>query len=190
MRKKDLKQIFVPTNEIVYVVGDAGISTRRFVGGKLVPLLIIDTEGHPGIAEFINVQQHLPPGDVACTWGRPQDSREHIFLHLKLSRPLQTSVFIMFNVARQGILVESILNAQCMYIQSGKEGDRLKHDLSVPKIFVEVPYTRFKPVWDNLYLDSVVTRMRKSGLGRQQAKRAAKKFIDEIRAFITIRMGN
>jgi hypothetical protein len=60
----------------------------------------------------------------------------------------------------QGILVEGILQANGLYIQAGKVGDRLKHDLNLPKILIEVPDTGIGSLWNKLFLDATVERAR------------------------------
>lgn len=48
----------------VTIVADAGIAVDGIGGGRLIPLLILDTTDRPDLEELIRVHQHLTPGDV------------------------------------------------------------------------------------------------------------------------------
>jgi len=59
----------------------------------------------------------------------------------QVSTPTERAAVIEFEIVKQGILVEHILQSNGLYIQAGKVGDRLKHDLNRPKMLIEVPDT-------------------------------------------------
>jgi hypothetical protein len=97
-------------------------------------------------------------------------------------RPLSSSKW-----AEQGILVEYILQSRGLYIQAGKIGDRLKHDLNRPKVLIEVPDTGIRTQWDTFF-DAIVKPMREDRLSRRDAKEAAEADIGELRQLAKFRM--
>jgi hypothetical protein len=184
---------FVPINsaeeaQVVPIVGDAAIATVGVGHGRLIPLIIVATTNRRDLAEVIEAQLHLPPGHVVVQWGSLYQRRDHIALILKFQRPTECAAVIEFDIAKQGILVEHILQSNGLYIQGGKVGDRLKHDLNRPKMLIEVPDTGVKAPWDKLYFDAMVKRARKDGLGRRDAKEVARAAIGQIRELAKFRM--
>jgi hypothetical protein len=173
---------------VVPIVGEAAIATPGVGHGRLIPLIILDTTGRPDLAEVIEAQVHLPAGDVVVQWGVLPKRHDHIVLLLKFQRPTECAAVIEFNIVKQGILVEHILQSNGLYIQAGQVSDRLKHDLNRPKMLIEVPDTGIRTLWDKLYFDAVVKRARKDGLSRRDAKEAARVFIGEIRELAKFRM--
>ncbi|MEF2547114.1 hypothetical protein VQ045_08075 [Aurantimonas sp. E1-2-R+4] len=118
--------------QVAPIVGDAAIARVEIGHGRLIPLIIIDTTKRPDLAEVITAQAHLPPGDVIIQWGSLAKRYGRIALILTFQRPTERSAVIEFDVATQGNLVEHILQSNALYIQGGKVGDRLKHDLNRP----------------------------------------------------------
>jgi len=174
--------------QVVPIVGDAAIATVGVGHGRLIPLIIIDTTNRPDLAEVIRAQAHLPEGDVVVQWGSLPKRHDHIALVLKFQRPTERAAVVEFDIAKQGILVEHILQSNALYIQAGKVGDRLKHDVDRPKMLIEVPNTGIRAVWDKLYFDAVFKRARKDGLGRGSAKEVARNYIGQIREIAKFRM--
>jgi hypothetical protein len=174
--------------QVVPIVGDAAIAAVGVGHGRLIPLIIVDMTNRPDLAEVIEAQLHLPAGDVVVQWGSLPKRHDHIALILRFLRPTERVAIIEFDIARQGIVVEHILQSNGLYIQAGKVGDRLKHDLSRPRMLIEVPDTGIRASWDQLYFDAVVKRARKEGLGRRDAKDVARKTLGQIREVAKFRM--
>ena len=173
--------------QVVPIVGDAAIASVGVGHGRLIPLIIIDTTNRPDLAEVIEAQVHLPAGDVIVQWVSLPKGRDHIALLLKFQRPTERAAVIEFDIAKQGILVEHILQSNGLYVQAGKAGDRLKHDLNRPKMLIEVPDTGIRALWDKLFFDAVVRRARKDGLSRRDAKEVAQAAIGQIRELAKLR---
>lgn len=166
----------------VPIAGDAAIATVGTGHGRLIPLVILDTTERPDLVEVVRVQTHLLEGDVVVQWGQLPKRLNHIALLLRFIRPAARVAIIEFNIAKQGILVEHILMSHALYIQAGKAGDRLIHDLNLPKMLIEVPETGFRPQWDKLYRAAVIARIvAEGGLRRKAAKAAAGSYIEKIR---------
>lgn len=165
----------------VSIVGDAAIATPDAIDGKLVPLLILDTRERPDITEAISNHMSFPEGDVTTAWGKYSDGRSDPVLFLQFQRPTEIFVAVEFVLPKQGILIEHILMAKALYLQSGGPGDRLIKDPGRPKIIVGVPDTGFRPTWDRIFARSVQSRFRSQGLSRAEARVAAKDYITMIR---------
>jgi hypothetical protein len=183
---------FIPMNsaeeaQVVPIVGDAAIASVGVGHGSFIPLIIIDATKRLDLAEVIEAQAHLPAGNAVVQWGSLPKRRDYIALFIKFQCPIERSAVIKFDIAKQGILVEYILQSNGLYIQAGKFGDRLKHDLNRPKMLIEVPDTGIRPLWDKLFFDAVVKRARGEGLGRHDAKEAARAAIGQIRELAKFR---
>jgi hypothetical protein len=172
----------------VPIAGDAAIATVGTGHGRLIPLLILDTTERPDLAEVIQVQAHFPLGEVTVQWGALPKRDAHIALLLQFQRPTEGAAIIEFDIEKHGILVEHILTSNALYIQAGKPGDRLMHDLNLPKMIIEVPDTDFRRRWDKLYLEHTTKRITKNGLPRKEAKQAAHRHIESIRGLAQFKM--
>lgn len=172
----------------VPIAGDAAIATPEVANGKLVPLLILDTRERPDLTEAIKNHVSFPEGDVITAWGKLFDTRDDVVLMLRFLRPTEVIAVIEFELPKRGILIEHILMSKALYLQAGKPGDRLKHNMELPKMIVEVPDTGFRPLWDKLYTKSITKEFRINGLNRAEAKSASKIYIEEIRKMGEIRM--
>jgi hypothetical protein len=172
----------------VAIVADATIASRGTVEGRLIPLLILDTSARPDIVELVRISGTQPPGDVRCQWGQIVGNDDSVSLILSFERPAELFMVLQFEIVRQGILVDQILNSHAVYIQPGKKGDRYITTIDNQRILIEVPDTHFQSEWDRLFLKHLVQDMRKNGLQRQQAKQAARSLIEELRQFGKFRM--
>ena len=168
----------------VPIVGDAAIATKTTAEGRLIPLLILDCSERSDLTEAIRIQKIVASGDVEVVWGKLHGKSNRIALFLRFLRPTTRNVIIEFDVERQGILIESILTANGLYIQPGNLGDRLIHDPNRPKMLIEIPDTGFRPYWDKLYASFLMKRFRREGLGRKEARAAIQEYLQEVRKFV------
>ena len=186
-RKTDLR-LSVHERQPVRIVSDAAISIRGLFGGRLIPLLILDTTDRPDIDELVRVHASFQTGDAKSQWAELDGHAGYISLILKFVRPLETTVVIDFDIAKQGILVEQALTGMGLYIQAGRDGDRYSNDPNRSKVLLELPDTGFKNAWDDLFHKYLRKYFQESGLGRSDAKRAAQCAIQELRKFSSFRM--
>jgi hypothetical protein len=157
--------------------------------GRLIPLVILDTSDRPDLEELIRVHQHVAAGDVVVQWGQLEGRLENVALYLWFKRPGELLAIVEFDIVKQGGLVDQIMHVNGLYIQGGRPGDRLKHNLDAPKVILEVPDTGVRDLWDEKFHREIAARMRQdAGFGRQQAKRAARQYITEWRRFGDFRM--
>ncbi|MFV1990436.1 MAG: hypothetical protein ACC652_06815 [Acidimicrobiales bacterium] len=172
----------------VPVVGDAAMA-GPVADGKLIPVLILDADTRPELAELIRVHRHIDPGDAESQWASSRDDDDRVMLVLSFKKPMALDVIIPFSIEHQAILVESMLRSGAVYLQSGRAGDRLTNTLDDPRILVELPDTGFRPVWGALFLDRMTTVMSsRLGVSRRKAKPAARQVIDEIRQLAHLRI--
>jgi hypothetical protein len=174
--------------QAVSVVGDAAIASTGIGHGRLIPIIIIDSTRRPDLLEVIAAQEHLPPGDVVVQWGSLAKRHNHIALIFRFQRPTERTAVVEFDIVKQGILVEQILQSNALYIQAGKVGDRVINDLNQPKMLIEVPDTGFRGHWDRLYFDAIFQHARRDGLSRSKAKEAAQTYIGQIHEMTKFRM--
>lgn len=189
MRQRQATETF-SSADIVPIVADGSIA-GPVLEGVNVPTLILDTRERTDVAEAIRVHAtgSLPPGDVTFRWGGRPGRPDEIVLCLDLVRPIETRIVLTFSIEHQGILVESALTARAMYLQAGKPGDRLKHDLSRPRMLVELPETGFRPIWDRLVVEQMTTVFaRKMRVRRRKARPHAVAFLDQIKTLTEFRM--
>jgi hypothetical protein len=165
------------------IVADGAIAHSGVGEGWLIPLVILDTSSRPDLEEYIRVHQYVGAGDVKCQWGQLIGHDNTVALVLSFSRPAKLVVIAEFDLQKNhGVLVEQVLGSKALYIQAGREGDRLKHDLNLPKVILEVPDTGFGgKFWDKIYCQYATAKMRERGLNRADAKRTAKESIEELR---------
>lgn len=173
------------------IVADGAIAHPGVAEGRLIPLVILDTSRRPDLEEYIRVHQYVGAGDVKCQWGQLIGHDDTVALVLSFLRPAELVGIVEFDLQRnQGVLVEQVLGTKALYIQAGREGDRLKHDVNLPKVILEVPDTGFgKTAWERIYFRYTTAKLRERGLNRVDAKRAAKEAIAELRKLGTLRMG-
>jgi hypothetical protein len=165
------------------------VSTRGLSGGRLIPLVILDTSDRPDIEEYIRIHQTAEkPGDVNTQWGQIEGHEGTAALFLSFIRPAEMTMILEFNVVKQGILVEQALIGKGLYIQAGREGDRLIKDPDRQKVLIEIGDTGFRPIWDKVFHKQMEAHFRSEGLDRHEARRAARAFIEELRNFGNFRM--
>lgn len=170
------------------IVGDACIANADRADGRMVPLVILDTSDRPEVDEFIRLHQYISVGDTRLSWGQLFSKKNSVILFLRAIRPLEFDATIEFDLARNhGILVEWVLASRALYIQAGREGDRLKHDLERPKVIAEVPDLGFRADWDRIYLQHTTSTMRAMGIPRSEARRLAKKSVSETKKIALFR---
>ena len=186
---KGVKKTFRKLNERpMSIVADAAIATGAIGHGRLIPLIILDTSEHLDFEELIRVHKYVRPGDVVSQWATVEDGSGNIGLLLKFDRPMAISTFIVFDIIKQGVLVDQIVRMKGLYIQAGRHGDRFIKDPDRPKVLIEIPDTGFSRVWNTLFYKSIIKRMREVGLSRREAKIMAQSHIDGWRNFTEFRM--
>lgn len=175
----------------IHIVADGAIAHPGVGEGRLIPLVIVDTSSRPDLEEYIRVHQYVPAGDVKCQWGQLLGHTDTVALVLSFSRPSELVAIIEFDLKRHhGVLVEQVLASKGLYIQAGRKGDRLIHDMNLPKVILEIPDTGFRRIWDKIYYRYTMTQLRERGLNRADAKQAARQAVETLRTMATVRLGD
>jgi hypothetical protein len=185
---KKPREAFLPPSALLPIVGNAGIANDA-VEGFLVPLLIVDASDHPEIDEIIRIHEHLPSGDFTYQWGEQKGNADVVVLVLDFQRPIEAHVVLLFSIERQAILVEAILTARAMYLQTGKQGDRYIHDPDRPKLFIVLPDADFREVWDGLLVHQMTTVMsRRLRVSRRKAYPTGQQQVEELKKLTDFRL--
>lgn len=174
--------------DIVPVVADGSIA-GPFADGRMVPLVIIDTAGRPDIDELVRLHDHLSPGDVTYRWGQVDRDGDQVALSLQFIRPIEVRATLLFSIEHEGIIVDAALSSRAIYLQPGRPGDRLKHDIYRPKILIETPDDDFRDRWEGVVMQRLakVIRRRKR-MPRAEARQLAAEWLDQSRSLSRFRM--
>jgi hypothetical protein len=194
MKKNGWKiaKIIAPNRESgkpVPIVADAAVATVIFGEGRLIPLLILNTLNRPDIENMIKAQVQLPAGEVKSQWARLfSETESTVSLILEFLRPSEIFVLLCFDIANQGILIETILKSKALYLQAGRPGDRLSTTMNTPRMLIEVPDMGFQKEWEKIWPKEVAKKLRGQGLKRKEAKLAADTIIQEMQKVSKFRM--
>jgi hypothetical protein len=173
----------------VRIVGDAGIAHPDVAEGRMIPVVIVDTSDRPDIDEMIKVHEHLKTGDLIANWSQRMGHPNEVELALTFVRPVEIKVFIEFDLTRNhGMLVEGILAAKALYLQAGREGDRLGRNIKAAKVIMGIPDTGFRDGWEKIYLNYAISKFKMEGMSRTNAKRSAKEYISNARSMAEFTM--
>jgi len=180
------KQVEIPIkhpweSQPARIINDAAVATVGVGDSRLIPLVIIDSAERPDIEELVRVHEHLPPGDVKVQWGKLKSAPNSIALLLRFTPPVEALLVLNFDIVKQGGVVDQILSSRALYLQPGREGDRLSNTLDAKRILIEVPETGFSKTWDGILFKHLVKDFRRRGLPKRQAKEATKGAIEEWR---------
>lgn len=171
-----------PTERVpLSVVSDGAIANVRVANGKLIPVLLIDTSSRPDIEDLIKAHKYISPGDVKSNWGKFSRESNTINLVLLFERPSKCIAILEFNILKHGGIVGQIVLSEALYLQSGKEGERVSSTLDREKILVEVPSKKFQPEWNNILFKALETDEKKKGMSKRQAKDYSSSVIKEWR---------
>lgn len=169
------------------IVADGAIATTRVGEGRLIPALILDCDENRSLHNLIVIHTDTPPGDVTVTWGRPSRfDKSTVYLVLEFKRPIAAKSVLAFNIAKLGGVVDAILHARGVYLQSKDFAHTVSSGLNNPKILVEIPSSAVLPDWDRLYQDALVKQFRHHGFSRKEAKQAS---IEHMSRFRELRHG-
>src|SRR5436305_870122 len=135
--------------EPVPIVSDALMLSVGIAEGRAIPVLILDTSTRSDIEDLVRAHEHLGSGDATTGFGSAGLLRRRLLrLFIQFHRPQRCVILLEFNVARNGGVIDQIVQSELMYIQPGKPGDRLTYTMDHPRVSVEVPSESFKPFWE------------------------------------------
>lgn len=175
--------------EPVPIHWDAAISTQLVGGGRLIPLLILNCSLRPDIVDMIVGHRDLGGGEVQSGWVCPTRFKTTpVQLVLELAGPVRCLIKLEFELPRRGAIVDSIVASQGLYLQAGRDGDRLVSTMGEPRVLVEVPSGDFRSEWERVLMRSLVADGRDRGLSRWESKANAAAFLKSWRKFTSLRL--
>ncbi len=177
----------IKENTTVPIIADAAIATSGVGEGRLIPLVIIDTSKHRHVEDLVNAHDNLSPGDAETTWGWQAGSKDSILLIIDFKKPIETTINLKFNIIHQGGLVDLIMSSKALYLQPGRQGDRLRNTMDNPRILIEIPDTGFKCVWVDKWKKTTFRQLRNHGLSRTEARKGSQELIDQLRETFSFR---
>ncbi|MDP9194135.1 MAG: hypothetical protein M3P06_20755 [Acidobacteriota bacterium] len=177
--------------QVVPIVSDAMIGTVALSDGRMVPLVILDTTNRPDIDDVVRAHRHFRNGDSTSLIGFPTRWRHKIVcLGIKFIQPQNCGIYLEFDIVSQGVIVDQIIENELLYIQPGRPGDRLKHNIDAPKVLVEIPFRNFAGVWDVAWREALARDFRKKGVPRRETREAVRDIIAEWREMASKRVGS
>jgi hypothetical protein len=171
----------------VPIVSNAVAGKSNFADGRMIPVLIIDTSNRKDIEDMICAHKIEGRGDVESTWVKPSDVSK-FRLWLTVTKPSRCLILLEFDLVSYGVLVEQIIQAQGLYLQPGRPGDRFSKTMDHDRILVEVPSRDFRDEWDRIWKKALFKDFRERGVPRGKAKEAADHLINQWRQFSSMRL--
>lgn len=175
----------IPLSIVMPVVADGALAIRGQVGGRLVPVVMVDMTVRPDVAELVRVHEHLGMGDCFSQWAQ---TGSRLVLRLRFARPIELAIGLAFELPRQAGLVDQIISARAVYLQHGVEGDTMSTTMRNARLVIELPPTGFEEEWERLFPASLTREFRGQGLKRAAAKQAAREMVKRWREFGSIKM--
>ncbi|NLU99264.1 hypothetical protein B6N13_14375 [Marinomonas sp. UCMA 3892] len=174
------KQI-VKGRDVYKVVGDGAIATQNAADGRIIPLVILDGSSNQSLDDLIAMHVETPPGDVKSSWCYKRFSKKYIYLTLRFITPMDITVSIVFSVYDNMLLIDGIIKSRGIYIQSGKAGDKISHDVNAPKILVEIPSSTTFPPWEKIFRKNIRKHFLWKGVEKNMLNEATDNYIKESR---------
>ncbi len=168
------------------VVADGAMAAVGAVGGRLVPVVMIDTSARAEVAELIRLHEYLGTGDCSSQWG--SNGPNNVLLYLEFQRPVVVDVVLRFDMPSKALLVDQTLFARAMYLQHGVAGDSMKTTWNNPRVLIELPPTGFEEDWESMYPRQLQRTFRDHGMARGPAKAAAARQVRELRRLRELRL--
>ena len=145
--------------------------------GKLVPLVIIDTDERPDIDSLFASYTPETVGDVAIQWARRDGApKGTVTLNIQFIAPVKQFLMLDFDIVRQGLVVDGILRMRELYLQAVRLGEADTH-VESPKVRVVVPDTKFDGLWEELLIHELAQRLKALGATEHHARFLAQESI-------------
>lgn len=189
MKKKPIKKE-ISLSEIqsvpVKVVSNASMAAMGVGEGRNIPLIIIDSSDRPDIKNLFENHEQSIKGESRAYWNIIGNK---VALLLEFLSPVDCKFIIEMDVVKMGPVINLIFKSQSLYIQQGKPGDRLKNNINLPKIIIDVHCQDFKSTWDELFLKKMKLHFkRKYKVSKKEAGKMAMRYIREFEKVENIRI--
>jgi hypothetical protein len=146
--------------------------------GKLIQLVVIDTNERPDIDSLFASYTPETVGDVAIQWGRRDGApKGTVTLNIQFIAPVKQFLMLDFEIVRQGLVVDGILRTRELYLQGVRSDGESDAQVQSPKVRVVVPDTEFDGIWEELLIDELAQQSKALGATDQHARFLAQESI-------------
>jgi len=167
----------------VPIVHDSALANRDVCGGRMVPLLFLDTSERPDVKACLEVhRESQTAGEARTIWGR-RDSPDSgpVILLIRFQKPAVCTIILHFDPEKYGGLVDQIVRAEAVWLTWGEAGDRFPDTEGRIKVLVQVKSEDFRKEWDHILDKTLQKQARRKGVNRQEAKDYSRKVREEWR---------
>lgn len=175
-------KISITNSECLDLVADGAIANPVTADGRLIPVIILNTEVDKRLLNLVTIHRDSPPGDVESRWAVKRFSKKFVYLVLKFEKPVELRIAVRFEVDKNSNLIDGIIHSRGVYVQPGKPGDKLSHNVGAPKILVEIPKRTTFEKWDVMLQKHVEKVLKKEGVSRKELKTAVPEYISTRRS--------
>lgn len=173
---------------LVPVVRDGMLATKGAMAGRLVPIVAVDLDLRPDLAEVIRQHRFTRDGDVIHQWAERQKPARSIVLLLQFKRPSETVAGLVFRLPLYAGLVDAILRSECLYLQGGKANVPLVASEDRGGVRIDIGSSDFSTPWERIYRQVTTSEFRGKGLSAPKARTAAQNHIQRWRDLQDLRM--
>lgn len=163
------------------IISDSAIANPLIGDGRFIPILTLDCKETPELASFLELHQEVPPGDVTSTWAILKNKKKDMCLFLDFTKPAELSVAIVFPISEYCIVIDGIIQSRALYIRSNERSERFIQDVNAPSILLEIPEGTTPPFWEELYMKTVIQKIKREGFSSKHAKTLAVEHLNRTR---------
>lgn len=163
------------------IVADGAMSNHHTADGRLIPIVILDCSDDTTLSDLISFHSASELGDANSTWGIKRFSKNIVFLIIDFVNPVGLHIAIKFNVNQHHSIIDGIIHSRAVYIQPGKIGDRVSHDINADKLLIEIPKKTTFDSWDKILYSLILKKFKKEGVSRKNIKSAVTGYISTSR---------
>lgn len=175
----------------VRIIHDALVGTVGTGEGRMIPLLTIDNTEREDIKSFVENHKYYAMGDISSSWGKKRFNNNVILLIIQVAPPLNCTIIFNFDIKKYGIIIDQIVLAQGLYIQTGREEENnKKRVIEEEKVLLEIPTDNFRAEWNKIYFEYLKKQYRRKGASKIESEKAAMLHIEEARKIEKFRMGS
>lgn len=170
------------------IVAHIGIAVGDTAEGRIIPALVIDVANNKEIEDLVMAHKEIVTGDVQMSWGYNPLKKDLLLFKMEFSKPMEIEFTIHFYLPTQYNLIDGMVQAKGVYIQTGKIEDSTRKRESDPRILIEVPPLEMKKKWKQLLLSILKKKYKKLGLSKGDSLDCAKTEIGELKKLWKIRI--
>ncbi len=180
------KKIRLKNENLVYATAEGTVTSRDIANGKMIPIVIVDTENKKDIEEAIIIQGNTETGKITTAFSKTKDER-YIGLTISFIEPVEKEFTIIFDADNYFGTIDLIIKSKLLYLQAGKKGDRVKNTLGNPKMLMTIYVDDdFKKEFLKILKSNFIKNM--SNMSKLQKEQAFNSFYSEWSKITDLRM--